>query len=398
LSSVCSIFNQLTALFPRGEFEQAVRKHKAERHGRGFRCWTQFVAMLFCQLTQAQSLREICGGLKCSEGKLQHLGVESAPPRSTLSYANEHRPWELYQTVFEQLYGRCRGELEQARAKGHSRKHKFRFKHRLMSIDASLVMLLADAFDWVEYHRGKGAVKLHLALDHEGYLPRFAVLSGANKPEVTVAREWKFPRGATLLFDKGFTDYAWFDELTDDGVKFVTRFRRDGHYETLCERAPPQGSRVRSDRIIRLGAERRVMRNRLRRIECEPEQGHEEFVLLTNNFRIKAETAAALYRERWQIEQFFRLLKQNLRLKSFVGTSANAVLIQIWTALIAMLLLKYLMLRAKFAWSFANLLAMLRLQLFVYRDLQGWLDQPFRAPPTPEGLSYEQLSLPFVRP
>jgi IS4 transposase len=154
---------------------------------------------------------------------------------------------------------------------------------------------------------------------------------------------------------------------------------------------------VRSDRIIRLGVERRAMRNRLRRIEFEPLEGHQEFVLLTNNLRIKAETAAALYGERWQIEQFFRLLKQNLRVKSFVGTSANAVLIQLWTALIAMLLLKYLMLRAKFAWSFANLLAMLRLQLFVYRDLQGWLDQPFRAPPTPQGLSYEQLSLPLVR-
>lgn len=397
MSSVCSIFNQLTAVFPRGEFEQAVREHKAERHARGFRCWSQFVAMLFCQLTQAQSLREICGGLACSEGKLRHLGVETAPKRSTLAYANEHRPWQLYQSVFEQLYRKCRSELEKTNKQGGKGKGKFRFQHRLMSIDASMVFLLADAFDWAEYHRGKGAVKLHLMLDHDGYLPRFAVISEANKPEVTVARKWTFPRGTTLLFDKGFTDYSWFDELTDQGVRFVTRFRRDGKYETLEERAPPPNTRVRSDRIIRLGVERRTMRNRLRRIEFEPLEGHQEFVLLTNNLRIKAETAATLYGERWQIEQFFRLLKQNLRVKSFVGTSANAVLIQLWTALIAMLLLKYLMLRAKFAWSFANLLAMLRLQLFVYRDLQGWLDQPFRAPPTPQGLSYEQLSLPLVR-
>ena len=393
MSSVCSIFNQLTALFPRGEFEQAVRQHKAERHARGFRCWAQFVAMLFCQLTQAQSLREICGGLACSEGKLRHLGVDSAPRRSTLSYANEHRPWQLYPALFERLYAKVRGELEQ---NGGSR--KFRFRHRLMSIDASLVFLLADAFDWAQYHRGKGAVKLHLALDHEGFLPRFAVISDANKPEVTVARQWQFPRGTTLLFDKGFIDYSWFDKLSEDGVKFLTRFRRDGVYQTLAERPAPPGSRVRSDRIIRLGAERRVMRNQLRRIEFEPREGHQEFVLLTNNFELPAETLAELYGERWQIEQFFRLLKQNLRVKSFVGTSANAVLIQIWTALIAMLLLKYLMLRARFAWSFANLLAMLRLQLFVYRDLQQWLDQPFRAPPTPLGLHDEQLPLPFARP
>lgn len=396
MSPVCSIFNQITALFPRGEFEQAVRKHNAERHARGFRCWSQFVAMLFCQLTQAQSLREICGGLACSEGKLRHLGVESAPRRSTLSYANEHRPWQLYSSVFEQLYSKCRGELD--RAHEHGLKRRFRFQHRLMSVDASLVFLLAKAFDWPQYHRGKGALKLHLALDHDGFLPRLAVISDANKPEVTVARNWSFPRGTTLLFDKGFTDYSWFDKLTDDGVKFITRMRKDARYETLCEAEPQPGTRQRSDKLIQLGAERRVMRNPLRRIELEPLEGHDELVLLTNHIELDAETLVQLYAERWQIEQFFRLLKQNLRVKTFVGTSANAVLIQIWTALIAILLLKYLKLRAAFSWSFANLLAMLRLQLFVYRDLQQWLDQPFRAPPTPLGLRFEQLSLPLARP
>ena len=225
-----------------------------------------------------------------------------------------------------------------------------------------------------------------------------AVISDANKPEVTVAREWTFPRGTTLLFDKGFTDYSWFDKLTDDGVKFITRMRKDAKYETLCEAEPEPGTRQRSEKLIRLGAERRVMRNPLRRIELEPLAGHEEFVLLTNHIELDPETLAQLYAERWQIEQFFRLLKQNLRVKTFVGTSANAVLIQIWTALIAILLLKYLKLRATFAWSFANLLAMLRLQLFVYRDLQQWLDQPFRAPPTPFGLRFEQLGLPFASP
>lgn len=396
MNPVCSIFNQITRLFPRGEFEQAVRKHNAERHARGFRCWSQFVAMLFCQLTQAQSLREICGGLACSEGKLRHLGVESAPKRSTLSYANEHRPWQLYQTVFEQLYAKCRGQFEQAKKQGRVPPRKFRFRHRLMSIDASLVFLLADAFDWVQYHRGKGAVKLHLLLDHDGYLPRLAVISDANKPEVTVARDWTFPRGTTLLFDKAFIDYGWFDELTAGGVQFVTRFRKGGKYETLSEREPPPNSRVRSDRIIRLGAGPNAMKHPLRRIELEPLEGHDEFVLLTNHLALSAETVAALYGERWQIEQFFRLLRQNLRVKTFVGMSPNAVLTQIWTALIAMLLLKYLMLLSSFAWSFANLLAMLRLQLFVYRDLQQWLDQPFRAPPTPVGLRYEQLGLPFA--
>lgn len=394
MNRVCSIFQQLLELFPRWEFRAAVEKHRGERHARGFSCWEQFVAMLFCQLAQAQSLREIGGGLACSQGKLRHLGLEDAPKRSTLSYANQHRPWQLYETLFGQLYAKCRATLDsQPRAGGRPR---FRFRHRLLTIDASLVFLCEKVFDWAEYHRGKGALKLHLVLDHQGYLPRLAVLSGANQPEVTVARQWRFPRGTVLLFDKAYTDYRWFEQLTAGGVWFVTRLRRDAYYEILAEREPA-GSRVRRDSLIRLGAERRTMQQPLRRIELQPLEEHREFVLLTNNRRWSAETVAELYRQRWQIEQFFRALKQNLRVKSFVGTSANAVLLQIWTALIAILLLKYLMLRARFGWSLANLVALLRLQLFVYRDLQEWLDRPLRAPPLPPGLVFEQLPLPWTR-
>jgi Transposase DDE domain/Domain of unknown function (DUF4372) len=393
MNRVCSIFHQLLELFPRWEFRYSVEQHRGERHARGFTCWEQFVAMLFCQLAQAQSLREICGGLASCQGKLLHLGLEKSPRRSTLAYANQHRPWELYKTLFEQLYEKCRGQLQaDSRAAG---KPRLRIRRRLLTIDASLVFLCEKVFDWAEYHRGKGALKLHLVLDHQGYLPRLAVIGSPNEPEVKVARQWRFPRGAVLLFDKAYTDYSWFDQLTEEGVGFVTRMRRDAHYEMLEQREPPAGSRVCRDSIIRLGAERRKMRQRLRRIELSPLPGHDEFVLLTNNLRWSAATVAELYGQRWQIEQFFRALKQNLRLKSFVGTSANAVLIQIWTALIAMLLLKYLMLRSRFGWSLSNLVALLRLQLFVYRDLQAWLDEPLRAPPTPQALLYEQLQLPL---
>lgn len=394
MNRACSIFYQLLELFPRWEFRYSVERHRGERHARGFTCWGQFVAMLFCQLAQAQSLREICGGLASSEGKLRHLGLESAPKRSTLSYANEHRPWQLYETLFGQLYEKMRAELEAGH--GPAKRPRLRFRHRLLTIDASLVFLCEKVFDWAEYHRGKGALKMHLVLDHQGFLPRLAVIGPPNQPEVTVARTWRFPRGTVLLFDKAYTDYGWFEQLSEDGVWFVTRLRRDAFYEILEEREPAPGSRVRQDSVIRLGAERRTMSRRLRRIELSPLEEHREFVLLTNNLRWKAETVAELYRQRWQIEQFFRALKQNLRLRSFVGASANAVLIQIWTALIAILLLKYLMLRSRFGWSLANLVALLRLQLFVYRDLQAWLDQPLRAPPAPQSLVYEQLPLPLA--
>ena len=132
----CSIFSQLLQLFPRLEFEQAVRQHHAHRHLRGFPCWGQFVAMLFCQLGQAHSLREICGGLAATEGKLKHLGLSAAPKRSTLSYANRQRPWQLFETVFQQLLGKCRGQLGLT-----ARGHKFRFKNRLLSLDASVIDL-----------------------------------------------------------------------------------------------------------------------------------------------------------------------------------------------------------------------------------------------------------------
>jgi IS4 transposase len=393
MNRVCSIFNQLLQLFPRLEFEQAVARHRGERHARGFTCWGQFLAMLFCQIGQAKSLREICGGLASSEGKLQHLGLPEAPKRSTLAYANKHRPWQLFAEVFQQLQNKCGVQIEQ---RNQTNAKKFQFRHRLMSIDASLIFLCEKAIDWGEYHRGKGALKMHVLLDHEGYLPRLAVMSGPNQPEVTVARNWRFARGTVLLVDKGYVDYRWYDRLCEDGVWFVTRLRRQAYYEVVEQRAVTPGSGVLRDQLIRLGAQKHRLRNLLRLVEVE-RAGEQPMVLLTNHLRWEAGTVVALYRERWRIEQFFRALKQNLRVKTFVGTSANAILIQIWTALIAILLLKYLMLLARYGWSLANLVAMLRMQLFVYRDLRTWLNEPFHPPPLPEYLAFQQLRLCFER-
>src|SRR5258708_6336773 len=252
--------------------------------------------MLFCQLGHAKSLREICGGLAASEGKLRHLGLPAAPSRSTLAYANEHRPWQLQRTVFEQLLAKC--QILVAGQPETRKKRKFRFKNPLLSLDATVIDLCATMFDWAKFRLTKGAVKLHLLLDHDGYLPSFAVITEGKKHEVRVARQ----------------------------------------------------------------------------------------------MQLAAATVAAIYKERWQIELFFRALKQSLRVKTFVGTSANALKTQLWTALIAMLLVKYLQLRSTFGWSLSNLVALLRQQLFVYRDLWMWIDDPFHPPPIPASLP-EQLTL-----
>ncbi len=386
MNRVCSIFSQLLQLFPRLEFEQLVRQHRAERHARGFTCWGQFIAMLFCQLGQAHSLREICGGLAACEGKLRHLGLPEAPKRSTLAYANEHRPWQLFQSVFQQLYHRCQSLANPPR--------RFRFHYRLLTLDATMIDLCATLFDWAAYKRTKGAVKLHLLLDHQGYLPQFMVITPGKTQEIEVARRLRFQPGTILIIDRGYVDYAWFERLTRQGVFFVTRLRDDAQYGVRERRALPQHSHIRCDQIIRLGSRWYRQPSPLRRIVVEVPEWEHPLVLLTNHLSLGSTTVARIYRERWQVEVFFRALKQNLRIKTFVGTSPNALKIQIWTALIAMLLLKYLQLRASYGWSLSNLVALLRQQLFVYRELFAWLNQPFEPPPELLPPTAVQLLLP----
>jgi hypothetical protein len=390
VNRVCSIFSQMLQLFSRLEFESAVRKHKAERHARGFTCWGQFVAMLFCQLGHAQSLREICGGLAASEGKLKHLGLPAAPARSTLGYANEHRPWQLYQTVFQQLLEKCQQVVASAPGK---KKRKFRFKNRLLSLDATVIALCVSAFDWAQFRRTKGAVKLHLLLDHDGHLPSFAVVTEGKQHEVQVARQLHFAPGTILAIDRGYTDYEWFARLSEENVYFVTRLKDNADYAVVEEREIPQRKGVQRDQVIffyklaRAGVD-----CFFRRVEYYDEKTDAMLVFLTNHLSLAAATVAAVYKERWAIELFFKALKQNLRVKTFIGTSENALQIQIWTALIALLLIKYLQLRATFGWSLSNLVSLLRQQLFVYRDLWTWIDNPFQ-PPLLVTPALEQLPL-----
>jgi hypothetical protein len=380
---VCSIFSQVLKLFSRGDFEKAVEEHKAERHARGFTSWGQFMAMLFCQVGRAHSLREICGGLACCEGHLKHLGVPVAPKKSTLAYANEHRPWQLYQTVFENTLSKCR-ELVQSQG---GRK-KFRFKNKLMSLDGSVIDLSVSMFDWAKYKRTKGAIKLHLLLDHDGYLPSFAVVTEGKTSEIKVARTLRFDPGTILAIDRGYNDYEWFRELTAQDVYFVTRMKEKAVCVVHGECQLPQNRNVVSDQIIsfpRLAreGEEPVL---FRRVEIRDEEKDATIMFLSNLIGFGATTIAAIYKDRWQVELFFKALKQTLKIKTFVGTSANAVRTQVWTALIAMLVLKYLQLKSTFSWSLSNLAALLRQQLFFYRDLWAWLDDPFQAPPALAGV------------
>ena len=216
-----SLFSQLLRLFPRHEFQRAVRRHSAEHAAKGFGCWDQFVAMMFCQLAQAKSLREICGGLKSCLGKVVHLGMRQAPKRSTLAYANSHRPWRLYRDIFYGLLDRCRQEAPT---------HRFRFHNKLFSLDATVIDLSLSVFDWALYSRIKGAVKIHLLLDHDGHLPTFAHITEGNVPDLNVARTLDLPAGSIVAIDRGYVDYRLFGEWTDRGIFFVTRMKKEAAY------------------------------------------------------------------------------------------------------------------------------------------------------------------------
>lgn len=391
MANAASLFSQLLRHFSRTEFALLVKKHGAERHAKGFACWDQFIAMLFCHLARADSLREICGGLSCCLGKLAHLGMGKSPKRSTLSYANEHRPAALYEDLFWTAAERFRG---QGRLGGG--KTGFRFKNKLLSLDSTTVSLCLNLFPWAKFRRAKGGVKVHVMLDHADYMPSFVLITEAKRHDVTAARKIRLTAGSIVAMDRAYNDYVLFSRWTEDGVFFVTRMKEKTVFEVVEERMTPKNRNILSDRIIRLtGVKATAKCPQLLRcvVVWDAEKGR-EIVLLTNHLDFGATTIAAIYKERWQIELFFKALKQNLKVKTFIGTTENALRIQIWTALIAMLLLKWMHYLSKAGWSLSNLVAMLRMNLFTYRDLKAWLDRPFETPPAVPIAEQLTLALP----
>lgn len=375
MTATSSLFAQLLRIIPLPTFQRIVRQEQGERHAKGFTCRMQLVAMLYLQLAQAKSLAEICDGLRLTCGKLYHLGITKAPAKSSLAYANEHRPSKIY----ERLYY---ATLAQADAWRPGKKKRFRFKHRLLTIDSTMLELCANLFPWAHYQQRKGAAKVHLVLDHDGYLPTYAVITDGNTTDISIARQLAFPKGSIVVMDRGYTDYAMFQAWTEQGVYSVTRLRENAVYKVERELALPSHSQVVANQIIRLSSPYAKERCwcPLRRIVVRDTTG-EQVVLLTNHMTLGATTLGAIYRDRWEIEIFFRTIKQCLRIKTFVGTSANALAVQIWTALIALLLIAICRFRSTFGWHISRLLALLRVNLFTYRQLWEWMDDPFRTPP-----------------
>lgn len=366
-------FAQLLKYIPRHRFGELAKKHHRGRRFRKTSRWSQFVALAMGQLAGRCSLRDVVANAQAQRQRWYHLGASSIT-RSTLARVNAEQPAQLYEELFGLLYQQCQGVAP---------KHRFSFKHPLYSLDASVIDLSLRVFPWADYNRTKGGVKLHLGLNHSGFIPAFAVLTDARTHEAPVAHRLRFPRGSVVVFDRGYTDYGWYKSLTEQGVFFVTRQRKNARYAVIEHRPVERQQGVICDQTIRLTGSQLdpIEMPPLRRIGFRDPHTGKRYVFLTNAFHLSADTIAELYKERWQIELFFKWIKQNLKIKAFLGTSRNAVMTQIWVALCVSLLVAYLKFLSRCRHSAQQVLRLLQLNLFVRRDLYALLCGP---PPVPD--------------
>jgi hypothetical protein len=362
-----TIFHQMLKLIPRHHFAQMEAEHGTGRKARSFTRWSQLVHLISMQLTARVSLRDGISSLKARVKSLYHLGVKPVA-RSTFSDANNQRPASFFEALFGLMYRRCQPLAP---------KHKFKFKNQLFSLDATVVSLCLSLFPWASFRRAKAGVKLHTLLDHGGYLPAFVAISPAREHEVKKARSLSLPKGSIVVEDLGYTDYAWYAQLTTQKIFFVTRQKRNARYEVLEHRKVNKKQGLLSDQTIRLtGAKAQQCLVPLRRIAYRDAATGRRYVFLTNNFKLAAKTIADIYKERWQIEIFFRFIKQNLKIKAFIGNSENAVMTQIYTALIVYLLLCYLKFMCNLNITLQHCIRVLQLNLFRTCTLQELFEPP----------------------
>lgn len=369
-----TVFSQLLKLVPRHEFESLANQHHEGRKLRKMSRWSQFIAMSLAQLSGRASLRDVVSNLSAQANKLYHLGAARVS-RSTLARVNEKQPYTLYEQLAGKLLSQC-----QARAP----RHGFRFKNKLYSLDASTIDLCLSVFPWAKFRSTKGAVKLHVGLDHDGMLPAFMSITDGKSHDITAARTLRLPRGSIVVMDRGYNDYAWYNQLNSQGVSFVTRLRKNACYRVIERRSVLKSKGLTSDQSIELtGTKSDNCPIQLRRIGFKDAETGKQYYFLTNNFELAAATIAEIYKARWQIELFFKWLKQNLKIKSFLGTSKNAVMTQIWIAICVYLLLAYLKFASQIGSSFQQILRLLQLNIFDRRDLRGLLvGEPKEPPPS----------------
>lgn len=370
-----TLFSQIISNLNRASFNRIVARHESDKHNKGINSWTHLVSMLFCQFARANSLREISQGLRSATGNLNHLGVNLAPSKSSLSYINQHRDWHIFQEYYFAL-------LEQFSKSVNFKRLKFKQIHKkIFLLDATVIGLCLSLFDWAKYRQKKGAIKLHVLLDYDGCLPSYVNLTDGKVADVRAAKQMSIPKDSIVVADRAYIDFEMLYRWQKQNTDFVLRLKRNIKYISKYERDLPETSdqNILIDEVIILEEQDSFEHypKQLRRVAVWDDVNKKTIELITNQMSWTAATIAELYKQRWQIEIFFKTIKQLMKIKTFVGTSKNAVLIQIWTAMISILILKYLRQIARYAWSLSNLVAFLRMNLFVKIDLTEWLNHPF---------------------
>lgn len=359
-------FHQLLKPLSRHEFEVEAKRHHVGQKLRSASRWDQFIGMAMSQLSGRQSLRDIQSNLESQRHKLYHVGAKPIA-RSTLARLNESQPAALYENVFHRLL---------AHGQNLPGKHKFRFKSPLYSLDASAIDLSLKVFPWAAHRDDTATLKLSVGLNHGTQVPEFVAISDGQENDMVQGRQFAFPKGSVVAFDKGYVDYQWFKSLTDNGVFFVTRLRAKAVYAVKERRVANREVGILSDQIIQLNSAHAKKRGAplLRRIGYRDPQTGKFYQFLTNHLGWSARTIAAIYKDRWQIELFFKAIKQNLKIKAFVGTSRNAVLTQLWIAMITYLLVAIARHSARKGWTVQRMLRVIQLNLFERRSLREILD------------------------
>ena len=370
-----TLFSQIMGKLDRSKFKKLVKKHNSDKHQKGFDSWTHLVSMLFCQFAKSQSLRDISYGLKSATGNLNHLGIDKSPSKSTIGYQNKHRDWQLFRDYYYCL-------LESLGQQSGFKQVKFKIKSKIFLLDSTTISLCLSLFDWAKYKTAKGAVKMHTLLDFDGNLPAYINVTNGKTADNKGAYELPLLKRSVIVADRFYNDFSLLNVWDSKGVYFVIRHKDNIKFSTVKENDLPDNrhQNILKDEIIQLtGIEsKKKYPNKLRRVAIWDEQNQQTIEVITNQMSWTANTISELYKSRWQVEIFFREIKQLLHIKSFIGTSENAVMIQIWTALITILILKALKATAKFNWHLSNLVAFIRLNIFVKIDLKQWLDQPFK--------------------
>jgi len=370
-----TIFRQMLQLIPRLEFQSIVNCYNGDYRIRKLTCWTQFVHLIFSQISSRFSIRDIVQNTLFQRNKLYHLGA-STVCRSTLADANNKRPFQIYQDTFLRLYQRLNGLAP---------KYKLRLPTKLFIIDSTTIDLCLTLFPWARFRKTKGAIKLHTSLDADGNLPSFFYMTDGKVHDSKITPKFQIPKGSYLVFDRAYHDFNHYKSYQDNEIRFVTRMKTNAAYQVTETREIEKYTCVISDEtIVFTGYQtHKKYPYPLRKIRFWDKENQKILVFLTNDFELSAKTIADIYKARWEIELFFKTIKQNLKIKSFLGTSKNAVLTQIWIAMIIYLILSYLKFQFKSHFSIRSLIHLIQVNLFEGKSLKELILYGGAGPPLP---------------